>query len=290
MSAPEPQRAAPAFDPTKAARQLVAARLAGRALANFPGPLPPDMAAGYACQDAALSLWPDEVAGWKVGRIDEGLQAELGAARVMGPVFRRHLWPAGETPTPLPVIAGGFAAVEAEYVYRIGEDAPAHRTSWAPSDAVMMVEEALVGVEFAGSPLASINILGPRVVAADFGNNAGLILGPAIPDWRGRTPAWPPCEVRIDGELVGRGASSAVPGGPEAALAFLMGACAERGRPLRRGQLVTTGAISGVHDIRPGQHARIVFEGLGEIGCRAEPARPAAGVQGVSDEQRDHAG
>jgi len=26
-----------------------------------------------------------------------------------------------------------------------------------------------VGVEFAGQPLASINILGPRVVAADFG-------------------------------------------------------------------------------------------------------------------------
>ncbi len=216
------------FDAAATARTLVAARQANRALRAYPGPLPPDMAAGYACQDEALKLWPDAVAGWKVGRIPAELQAELGAARVMGPIFRRNVWTAAAAPTPLPAIPGGFAAVEAEYIYRMGEDAPPGRTEWTAADALKLVEEELVGVEFAASPLADINVLGPRIVASDFGNNAGLILGRPIPDWRTRTDDWPPCEVFIEGRLVGRGAPSSLPGGPEAALAFLLGAAAAR--------------------------------------------------------------
>ncbi|MEO8115368.1 MAG: 2-keto-4-pentenoate hydratase [Phenylobacterium sp.] len=275
-------RAAAVFDPVQAGRRFVAARLARTRMADFPGPIPPDMAAGYACQEAAIKLWPDEIAGWKVGRIPTELQAALGAERVMGPVFRANIWAASDRPTVLPVIAGGFAAVEAEYVYRMGEDAAPGRTDWTPAEALRLVEDELVGVELAGSPLASINQLGPRVVACDFGNNSGLILGKSIPDWRNRTDDWPPCETYVAGELVGRGAPSSIPGGPAASLAFLMNACAARGRPLRRGQLVTTGAASGIHDIEAGQPARITFGDLDEIRCIAEVA--AEGLGGRSDD------
>ena len=274
MSIPAAQ-AATAFDPAAVARQFVEARRQARALPAFPGPLPADLAQGYRAQEAAIGLWPDEVVGWKVGRIPEDLQAELGATRVMGPVFRGHLWPADPAePTPLPVIAGGFAAVEAEYIYRIGRDAPAEKLDWTPDEALAYVGELLVGVELAGSPLATINALGPRVVAADFGNNAGLILGRAVPDWRAR-PA-PPCRTWVDGKLVGEGGPGMIPGGPPESLAFLLAACAARGRPLKAGQLVTTGAASGIHDIEAGQSARIVFDGLDEIHVVARAAQPEA--------------
>jgi 2-keto-4-pentenoate hydratase len=275
------------FAPAEVARAFTGARRTMRALQGFPGPLPADMAAGYAVQDAAIGLWPDAVAGWKVGRIPDDLQAELRAERVMGPVFAANVWLPDGKPTPLPTIVGGFAAVEAEYIYRLGEDAPASRTEWAAADALKLVEAELVGVEFAGSPLASINVLGPRVVAADFGNNAGLILGRTIPDWRSRTDDWPPCEVFIDGKLVGRGAPSSLPGGPQAALAYLLGAAAARGMPLKRGQLVTTGATSGIHDIEAGQTARITFAGLDEIHCVAVAA-PAGDGPGGQDHEHHH--
>ena len=288
MSEIEPDATA-ALAPSEVARRFVEARRAARALPAFPGAIPADMAAGYAIQEAAIGLWPDEVAGWKVGRIPLELQASLNAERVMGPVFRGNVSRAAETPTPVFAIAGGFAAVEAEYIYRMGEDAPAGKTDWTPQAALALVEEELVGVEFAGSPLATINILGPRVVAADFGNNAGLILGRTIPDWRNRTDDWPPCEAWVDGKLVGRGAPSSLPGGPAASLAFLMNAVAARGRPLKRGQLVTTGAASGIHDIEAGQTARITFGDLDEIRCIAQTALPAEG-QGGSDGHGDKSG
>jgi len=277
-------KAATAFDPQRIARQFVDARLAATALPDFPGPIPADMAAGYAVQEVAIGLWPDEVAGWKVGRIPQELQAELRAERVMGPIFWRNVVEASPgAPIPVRCIPGGFAAVEAEYIYRIGRDAPAGKTEWTADEALDYVETELVGVEFAGSPLATINVLGPRVVASDFGNNAGLILGPEIPDWRTRADQGPPCEAYVDGALVGRGSPASLPGGPPASLAFLMGICAARGRPLKRGQLVTTGAASGIHDIEAGQPARITFGELGEIHVIAVPA---VGGQGETDHER----
>jgi 2-keto-4-pentenoate hydratase len=266
-------QAATAFDPARVARTFVAARRAARSLPAFPGPLPADMAAGYGVQEISIGLWPDAVAGWKVGRIPPELQAELAAERVMGPIFARNVWSADPAkPTPVPAIAGGFAAVEAEYIYRIGVDAPAGKTDWTPDEALDLVDVELVGVEFAGSPLATINILGPRVVAADFGNNAGLILGPEIPDWRARADQGPPCEAYVAGQLVGQGSPAWLPGGPPASLAFLAAICARRGRPLKAGQYVTTGAASGIHDIEVGQTARITFAELGAIDCVAVPA------------------
>ena len=276
---------AAALSPSEVAHRFVRARRAARALTGFPGAIPLDMAAGYRIQEAAIALWPDQIAGWKVGRIPAELQASLAAERVMGPVFAGNVTDAGPEPTPVFAIPGGFAAVEAEYIYRMGEDAPAGKTDWTPEAALALVEAQLVGVEFAGSPLASINILGPRVVAADFGNNAGLILGRTIPDWCDRTDDWPPCESWVNGELAGRGAPSSLPGGPAASLAFLMNAVAARGRPLKRGQLVTTGAASGIHDIEAGQTARITFGDLDEIRCIARPAQPVEGPGG-SDHDR----
>ena len=277
---------ATALAPSEVARRFVSARRAARSLAGFPGAIPADMAAGYRIQEAAIGLWPDQVAGWKVGRIPTELQASLAAERVMGPVFAANVVQAGPEPTPVFAIAGGFAAVEAEYIYRMGEDAPPSKTDWTAAEALALVEDELVGVEFAGSPLASINILGPRVVAADFGNNAALILGRTIPDWRRRTDDWPPCAAYVNGELVGRGAPSSLPGGPAASLAFLLNAVAARGRPLKRGQLVTTGAASGIHDIEAGQTARITFGDLDEIRCIARPAQPAEGPGGSDHDQR----
>ena len=82
------------FDPDHIARQFVEARRAARVLPGFPGVLPSGMAEGYRVQEAAIGLWPEPVVGWKVGRIAPELQAELGAERVMGPVFAGHVWTA----------------------------------------------------------------------------------------------------------------------------------------------------------------------------------------------------
>ena len=58
-----------------------------------------------------------------------------------------------------------------------------------------------------------------------------------------------------------------------AALAFLLGHVAARGRPLKAGMIVTTGASTGIHDIAAGQTAHVDFGRFGAIDCVAVTAR-----------------
>jgi 2-keto-4-pentenoate hydratase len=111
------------------------------------------------------------------------------------------------------------------------------------------------------------------VVASDFGNNRGLFLGPVIADWRARLSSLT-CETFIEGRSVGRGGATSIPGSPLEAVRFLLEHCARRGRPLRRGQLVSTGAATGIHQIAVGQTARVAFGSDGTIECKAVGAAP----------------
>ena len=129
-----------------------------------------------------------------------------------------------------------------------------------------------VGIETAGSPLATINALGPTVIVSDFGNNAGLIVGPPVRDWRTRSLADLSCAMHVDGVQVGRGCADTIDGGPLSALAFALGHLASRGRRARAGDCITTGAVTGVHDVRAGQSAHVVFDGIATLRCRAVAA------------------
>jgi 2-keto-4-pentenoate hydratase len=262
------------------AQRFVAARLAATPLLRYPGTLPPDIDSAYRCQDEAIALWPDEIIGWKVGWIGEDQQRVYGEERIVGPIFSHSFRVVRlDEEVAVPVFAGGFAALEAEYVYRLGADAPPDRLSWTDDEAAGVVGSMHIGVEPASSPLATINDLGPAVVISDFGNNAGLLLGPEISDWRQRVREGMTCETFIEGHSVGRGGTQRLPKGPLGALAFALARCARRGRPLRAGQYVSTGAATGIHDILPGQSAALVFDGVGTLRCRAVAARPDVASQ-----------
>lgn len=258
------------------ARAFTEARRAGRAVPSYPGAQPDSLDAAYAVQDEAIALWPDRIAGWKLGRINAPWDARLGAGRLAGPIFAGNVWTAeADRPTPFGVIAGGFAAVEAEYVLELAETAPDH-DGWTPETAAALVGRVFIGVEIAGSPFPGINDHGPAVTASDFGNNAGLILGGEIADWRVRL-AGLTCTTAIDGAIVGAGGAASIPNGPLDSLAFLLNLLHHRGRRLEAGQLISTGAATGVHDIVSGQSAVADFGPDGRIACVAVPARGDAG-------------
>lgn len=260
------------MDSQHIADRFVRARLEATALPGFPGPLPTALATAYACQDAAIALWPDRIQGWKVGRILEPWSSRFGEDRLVGPVFAQGVWHANGV-TDFPVFDGGFAAVEAEFIVRVGADPDPARTNWTATEASVLVGALHVGIETAGSPLAAINELGPPAVISDFGNNAGLIVGPEIPNWRDVGPERLTSETFVDEKSVGKGTAASVPGGPLAAFAFALNVCARRGLPLKAGQFVSTGATTGIHDIRIGQSARAVFGEVGEVRCRAVRAQ-----------------
>ena len=259
-------------DITATARAFTEARRGGRLLAGYPGTPPGDMATAYRIQDAAIESWPDTIGGWKVGRIPPPLEAQYGSDRLAGPIFRSNIREVADgAQATLSAYAGGFAAIEAEFVAVIARDAPAGQERWSLEQAAEMIADLRIGLELASSPLASINELGPAVTAADFGNNAGLVVGPAIAGWRERPLESLACEAFVDGVSVGKGGAFNLTGGPVRSVQFILELTAARGRPLRAGQLIATGQTTGIHAIEPGQSARVEF---GEDGAVALVTTP----------------
>jgi 2-keto-4-pentenoate hydratase len=261
-------------DKTVAAR-FVEARRTAIGFPDYPGELPADLDAAYAVQGAAIWLWADRLAGWKVGRVSPALAERFGEGRFVGPMFAGDVVTAGGD-NDFPAFAQGFAAFEAELVIVASADAPADKLAWTIEEAAELAGAMHIGIEVAGSPLASINDLGTIATIAGFGNNAGLILGAEVADWRQRSFDAIRCKTTIGGQVAGDAPASAIPGGPLTALAFALGRTARLGRPIKRGDLISTGAITGVHAVTIGQRCEADFGELGSIACKVVKAAPRA--------------
>lgn len=258
---------------TIAGRFLAARRSAG-GLAAYPGDFPETLDQAYEIQDEAIAAWGRPVIGWKVGRINPPLSERYGADRLAGPIFTSRTVAAGAAAPEMAVFAAGFAAGEAEFLLRVGRTPPSGQARFTLEEAADLIDAVHVGIEIASSPLGAINKLGPVAVISDFGNNNGLVVGPALPDWRSSGFEQWPVTVRIDGVEVGTGRASAFPDGAIGAARFLLELMAKRGIALRPGQWISSGAVSGVHDAAAGQTVEARFGESYTLACRLTAARP----------------
>lgn len=258
------------------ADRFLSARRAAAGLSDYPGRLPDTLDEAYAIQDAAIAAWGRPVLGWKVGRVLPPLSDRFGTDRLAGPIFSSHAAQADGALVEMPVFGKGFAAGEAEFLLRIGRAPPQRQTRFSLEEAAELIDAVHVGIEIASSPLGPINELGPTAVVSDFGNNNGMVIGSAIPDWRSSGFEDWTVTTLIDGIEVGTGRASNFPDGAVGSARFLFELMARRGIRLQAGQWISSGAVTGVHDARPGQIVESRFkEGL-SVRCKLVEATPEA--------------
>lgn len=256
---------------TEIANQFVSARISGRALPDYPGPIPDSLASAYAVQDAAIQLVGQPVVGWKVGRIFPPLSEKFGADRLAGPIFATTIHHDAETAAGS-IFADGFGAAEAEYLIKIGSDLPVGKQDYSLDEAAAQISAVHVGIEIASSPLPTINQLGPAVTVSDFGNNNGLIIGPQIDAWPTSNFAEWDVALHVNDVEVGRGTASAFPDGPIGSVRFLLNNLGSRGIAVTAGTWISSGAVTGVHQVTAGQKVRAVFGKELSVNCTIEAA------------------
>ncbi|UVO54150.1 2-keto-4-pentenoate hydratase [Sphingomonas sp. SUN039] len=260
------------FGAEATARAFVGARRTAQALTEYPGEVPVTLEEAYRIQDAAIRLHGGAIAGWKVGRIQPPLDLHFGTTRLAGPIFADLVHPVAPV-RDAPIFTGGFGAVEAEFLFKLGT-VPTGRTDWSIPDALDCVTAVHIGFEIASSPFTGINRMGPTVTASDFGNNNGLLVGPAVDDWQNGGIDSMTVTTLIDGAVVGTGQAASFPGGCGGSIAFLLGNLARRGIAIAPGTWVSTGAVTGVHEIAAGSTAVAEFGSSDSIACRIVAATP----------------
>lgn len=255
------------------AEAFVTARRAAAGLPDYPGTPPASLTDAYAIQERAVALAGGKVAGWKVGRINPPLDNQLGTNRLAGPIFADSVRDGRGTSPAMPVFADGFAAGEAEFLLRIARAPDPAKTSYTMDEAAELIDAVHVGIEVASSPFPGINALGPLVTISDFGNNHGLVIGDPIPDWRSLDFLDWPVTLLIDGVQAGAATARAMLDGPIGAARFLFESSAARGVALEAGQWISSGAVTGVHEVPVGAMVMATFNGM-QVSCSIEAAKP----------------
>lgn len=234
---------------------LTNARARSEALPTYPGAIPICMTDAYAIQDAAIQLWPDRLAGWKLGRIPAPVQADHGGRKKLaGPVFAQSILP---HPAQFTSIRGGLCAIEGELIIQLCADIPVGAMP-SREGVRASIAKACAGIEMASSPYAGMNDRGPAATASDFGVNGALILGPEM-DLAVALAGGFNCEVSIDGNAQAQKDFVSSLGDPVSIILELIEILFERGRGLKAGDLISTGAITGVHPIVAGQAGKARF-------------------------------
>lgn len=240
---------------------LTGARRVAQALPGFPGELPHGLDEAYEVQRLSRAVWPDRVAGWKVGGVPPALVVSLGQERVVGPIFSRNtVGVAAGAVAKMPVFAGGFAAIEPEFVIELGD--------------ALLPQRMFIGAEIASSPLPAINDIGPVAVVCDFGNNGGLLLGPEIADWQGIEPGDVTVETWINGTSIAVRSLDDFRADAMRAFDFMIDHANRHGIALPPGTLISTGAITGVHEADVGARSKLVFGQFGTIELELVEALP----------------
>jgi 2-keto-4-pentenoate hydratase len=220
---------------------------------------PADAAEAYAIQDeVARRLRPrggDRICAWKTGGPD------AGATPIAAPIPASRLFDSGAI---LDSDAFHFIAIEAELAYTLGRDLPPRAIPYTEADLMDAIVSLHAAIEICDSRLANHRTASALWKLADNQSNRALVVGPPYRDWRRILPGELTASVEVDGEPLAQATGTHPYGDPLRLLPWLANHCATRCGGLRAGDVITTGAWTGMHFVAPGARVVVRFAEVGE--------------------------
>ncbi|MGV3574895.1 MAG: fumarylacetoacetate hydrolase family protein [Devosia sp.] len=229
--------------------RLIAGHDGGPLMANFPDHLVPmDLAQTYAMQDMIMDkLGP--VGGWKVMAGGEG-------EPLCAPIPASRYYPSG---AHLRGAHHNLVLTEIEVAVRLSRDLPAGVDSDAIENAIGAF---LPAIEMVGSPFVDRDKIPFNAKLADLQSNGAVVVGPDFsPDIADHMSSLA-VALELDGVPVKEVATGASKDAIIEALRWLAGHAAQRGRPLRAGEVIITGS----RILYPHGNARAIVGNFGHWG------------------------
>ncbi|MGD9941641.1 MAG: 2-keto-4-pentenoate hydratase [Burkholderiaceae bacterium] len=252
---------------SQAADLLLRARRDKLQIAGLPAECrPASLDDGYAIQRELARRAGEAVVGWKVGMTSEIAQQRRGLNHpISGRVFTSDLYSSPAEPPVCPPML----CIEGELAFRLGRDLPARARSYTRHEIVDAIDVMYLALEICGSRFETWMDTDAAGVVADNGFNTGLVLGPAVSDWRSRRLADIAVRIVVEGALVDQGSGAQVMGGdPMMSILFLANQQSSAGEGLLAGQVVTTGTMHGAPVVSPRAHCVADFGELGQVCLR----------------------
>lgn len=222
-----------------------------------------DAAFGYDVQEVNTKRWLDEgrrLVGRKIGLTSHAVQAQLGVDQPdYGMLFADMSYCDGEI---IPADRFLQPRIEAEVGFVINADLTGEDLTI--TELIGAVEYAVAALEIVDSRIAGWDIRLADTIA-DNASSGAFVTG---------TRPVALCDLDLpglgmtmtcDGDPVSSGKGSACLGNPLNAALWLARVMIKSGRPLKAGDLILSGALGPMVDVKPGQSFTAQIEGLGSV-------------------------
>ncbi len=240
-------------DIAETARLLDEARAPNGPLDAFPeGRAPADETEAFAIHEALVARHGPVVA-WKTG-------APMPTAEPMyGQIAEDTLHP---SPAAIPAAAFRLWAVEAEIAVTLARDLPDRETPYDADEVLAAIGAWHAAIEVLDTAFADWHAASPLWRMADRQSHGALIIGPGRPE----RPSGPldrlPVRLLVDGEAAFAHEGGNTGGDPVRLLVGLANRLRATARPLKVGDVVTTGSTTPFHQVGAGQRVVADFDGL----------------------------
>jgi 2-keto-4-pentenoate hydratase len=233
------------------------------------GPIPPlrdviesaDVDGGYAIAQANTQAWLSEgrrIIGRKIGLTSAVVQRQLGVDQPdFGVLFDDMLVPNGGVLAPSRLLQ---PKVEGEIAFVFGHDLSMPRPTRV--DLLAAIEYALPAIEIVDSRFADWKITIADTIA-DNASSAYFVLGSEPKSLAGLDLETCGMMLTLDETIAALGAGAACMAHPLNAVEWLARTLADRGEPLRAGDVVMSGALGPMTALPPGTRTRVTIGGLG---------------------------
>ena len=258
-----------------AAAELAAARRSNQRLPGLtPANRPASHDEGYAIQRAFIAAWPDKVAGWKSGATAPAVQQRFSLTEpFLGAIFAATVL---QSPARLkavdyehrgPLLGQGKPAValEVEFAYRVARDLAPKAGGYSEGEALEAMDAMIPAFEIISPRFHAIPFDYPGSALADCGVNGGIVLGAPVTNWRSIDYAGHTTRHLTNGKVITEGTGALVLGHPFKSLHWLVNGVGRQGFTLSKGQVLTTGSMSGIVYVEAGAEAVADFGTLGRV-------------------------
>ena len=235
----------------KAASLLAAARRNREPLSRLPEDCRPvTLDDAFAIQEATVTQLGDSIAGWKVALLPDG---QFSYGIILGSVVKRSGDAVSVRDVPL-------LGMEGEVAFRFLKDVPARSTPYIRADLVDSVV-AFPLIEIVASRYADYHTTPILERTADMMSNGAFVIGDDQPNWRNLDLVNIPVSLTFDDRVVVEKNGGHALGDPLAlAVGMVNRLSATTG--VRAGQVITTGAYTGMNVAKPGERITVRFAGF----------------------------
>jgi 2-keto-4-pentenoate hydratase len=207
-------------------------------------------------------------AGWKIGAASEEIRRAEGLPSPSpGIIYAHSIYPSGAVlPAELFI---NFRNCESEFAFQLALDFPPRTRPYTEADARAGIDSLFPALEIGDCVFPDwYGASGYFGSCLDNGGGAALVTGPKTRDWPDADLAQAGMDLYLAGHYIKSGKAAAAMGHPVTSLTWMLNWASEHGRPVRAGDVVSTGTCTGHLFAAPGDAVRADFGPLGAVEAR----------------------